>query len=392
MSNTNNNSISSIKGVKYCKTTNKNKNNNNLVKNLKQNSINEKLHLFNKNKESNRLNKFPLDLFLKTNAKIINNKNNNNLLLNNSKKPNNKSKNNKKKNSNKLKKSIIINKIQNSNNSNINNISKKFTKTQKIKNFANSRTALTPPFPINNSTFCSKKNKLKKNSNLIHTNNYIVNTLNVSEKNYLKNAITSTKQQKSSKKIYKNLETEISKIKNENIECQKKIKNQGKLIEKIKEDNDKLKEKIELIKDENNKIKQKIEEQEENQEQLIILIKLVQKTGIDVEKIIDDWNNEVELENELNDDDDLQGYEIYDKRNVYKNNKTDNNNYSFKYSKEDLNGKIDPSSFIPINIEEPDNNKNKKIIKGIPILNFDNINNENEGNYINKRIYRNHSK
>ena len=355
MSNTNNNSISSIKGVKYCKTTNKNKNNNNLVKNLKQNSINEKLHLFNKNKESNRLNKFPLDLFLKTNAKIINNKNNNNLLLNNSKKPNNKSKNNKKKNSNKLKKSIIINKIQNSNNSNINNISKKFTKTQKIKNFANSRTAPTPPFPINNSTFCSKKNKLKKNSNLIHKNNYIVNTLNVSEKNYLKNAITSTKQQKSSKKIYKNLETEISKIKNENIECQKKIKNQGKLIEKIKEDNDKLKEKIELIKDENNKIKQKIEEQEENQEQLIILIKLVQKTGIDVEKIIDDWNNEVELENELNDDDDLQGYEIYDKRNVYKNNKTDNNNYSFKYSKEDLNGKIDPSSFIPINIEEPDN-------------------------------------
>ena len=57
-----------------------------------------------------------------------------------------------------------------------------------------------------------------------------------------------------------------------------------------------------------------------------------------------------------------------------------------------MNGKIDPSSFIPINIEEPDNNKNKKIIKGIPILNFDNINNENEGNYINKRIYRNHSK
>ena len=38
----------------------------------------------------------------------------------------------------------------------------------------------------------------------------------------------------------------------------------------------------------------------------------------------------------------------------------------------ELNGKIDPSSFIPINIEEP--HVNKKVFKGIPKLNFSNIN------------------
>ena len=62
----------------------------------------------------------------------------------------------------------------------------------------------------------------------------------------------------------------------------------------------------------------------ENQEQLIMLIKLVQKTGVDVEGIIDKWNNEVENENN-NSDNISQEKEIStisDKQD-YKDNKFD---------------------------------------------------------------------
>ena len=54
----------------------------------------------------------------------------------------------------------------------------------------------------------------------------------------------------------------------------------------------------------------------------------------------------------------------------------------------ELNGKIDPSSFIPINIEKP--HINKKVFNGIPKLNFSNINNKETNDK--KQKFKNNSK
>lgn len=199
------------------------------------------------------------------------------------------------------------------------------------------------------------------NSNSINTNNYIINTLNVSEKNFMRTGISSAKPQKSSQKLNKDYEGEINKLIREKEECESTIKKQEKLIEKLKEDNDKLDNKISYILNENKKISKKIELHQENQEQLIMLIKIVQRSGVDVEKLIDKWNNDVEMEN-----------------NNMSSDSNYNNTESYTDSMNELNSKIDPSSFIPINIEEP--HINKKVLKGIPKLNFDIIKNGDDNN------------
>ena len=97
-----------------------------------------------------------------------------------------------------------------------------------------------------------------------------------------------------------------------------------------------------------------------------MLIKLVQKTGVDVEGIIDKWNNEVE--NEYNKEENY-----IDNNNENKSAFTDiQNNYDYKLD----------SSFTPITIDEPNEKKNEKI-EIVPKLNFANLhsrirNNENK--------------
>ena len=115
---------------------------------------------------------------------------------------------------------------------------------------------------------------------------------------------------------------------------------------------------------------------QENQEQLIMLVKIVQKSGVDVEQLIDKWNNEVEMENNNISNDSNMNMNI------------NNDDESLTDSINELNSKIDPSSFIPINIEEP--HINKEVMKGIPKLNFDII--KNGGNNSKKGKFRNHSK
>ena len=104
----------------------------------------------------------------------------------------------------------------------------------------------------------------------------------------------------------------------------------------FEEDNDILENKINLIIQENKKIKSKIKNYLENQEQLIMLVKIVQKSGVDVENLIDKWNNEVENMNSEEDNE------------IVLDNKE-----SISDEINELNDKIDPSSFIPINIEKP---------------------------------------
>ena len=108
--------------------------------------------------------------------------------------------------------------------------------------------------------------------------------------------------------------------------------------------------------EDNIRLRNKLNSYKDTQEQLIMLIKLVQKTGVDVEGIIDKWNNEVENDskNEENDN------EIENKN---KSAATDiQNNYDYKLD----------SSFTPITIDENPKEKNEKI-EIVPKLNFSNL-------------------
>ena len=377
MSNTNNNSISSIKPSKPNNFNAHSKNNffNQKIPifkpktSLKKHPFNEKMNLYKKKNESqNYINsvksKFPIDLLSKTKSHYGNY---NNILKNNNSTKHHQS-NNKK---NKVNNSQIKNNMfKNNNKINMNKSQNyKFSKTTKNKiNQSNINNY------INNSAFYANNNKKSKNTNLINTNNYIINTLNVSEKNFLRTGIASAKPQRSVQKLNKDYENEINKLIKEKEECENTIKKQQKLIQRLKEDNEKLDNKITNIENENKKISKKIEIHQDNQEQLIMLVKIVQKSGVDVEQLIDKWNNEIEMDSFENEE-----------SNNYKNN---NNDESLTDSINELNSKIDPSSFIPINIEEP--NVNKKIMKGIPKLNFDAI--KNGGEIQKKGKFRNHSK
>jgi len=303
---------------------------------------------------------FPIDLLPKSKNKY------NNILKSNNYIKSNGNNNN---NINKKINTSINNKSTQFNNNNLNNNSRIMKNNSKICNVKKSNQNFTY---INKNISHNYNNKNNKNKGSNPVNTYIINTLNVSEKDFLSSGISTAKPQKSIQKISKDYENEINKLIKEKEECESIIKRQEKLIEKFVEDNDKLENKIKNIEYENKKISQKIEIHQENQEQLIMLVKIVQRSGVDVEELIDKWNNEVEMEN----------------NSSITNNSNNNNNESFTDSINELNSKIDPSSFIPINIEEP--KINKKVFTGIPKLNFDIIKNNREGNK--KGKFRNNSK
>ena len=364
MSNTNSNSISSIKPIK---------NQNNNIFNtkiasfqqkayLKEYAINQKMYPNKKNKKKNseknieltyhkNNNKeingiFPLELLNKSNAKYYN-KNKNNYMSNNYI------------NNNKNMNSAI-----NSTNQNINIHKKSKNKTKVNKsniiyyNHKNKNQVVSfSKTGINNSVSYNYNNKSKIDKlklGINHINTHIIDELNVSEKNYINSGLTTKKIKNLYNDSGKELESEINKLKKVKEENKNLIKKQKKIIEKFEEDNDNLENRINSIIYENKEIKEKIETFKENQEQLILLIKIVQKSGIDVEAIIDKWNNDVDKINE--------------------ENETSDNKESTSDEINELNYKIDPSSFIPINIEEP--HVNKKVFKGIPKLNFSSINNK----------------
>ena len=345
---------------------------------LKEYAINQKMYLYKKNNDSTINNKdingnFPIDLLNLNNnnnkyAKFYNkNKNNMNNNMNNNYINNNKN---------------INTSINNNNNKSINISKKPFNKSEANKNnnfiyynsknkgkkaaasFANSNANNSISYNYSNASKINKMNKIPQGTNPVNT--YIINTLNVSEKDFINSGLSNAKPENVYDNSGKDLQNEISKLIKEKEENKNMIKKQKKLIEKFEEDNDNLENRINSIIHENKKIKAKIETYMENQEQLIMLIKIVQKSGVDVEALIDKWNNEVE--------------------NMHEENEVSEYKESISDEINELNSKIDPSSFIPINIEEP--HVNKKVFKGIPKLNFSNINNKDNK----KTKFKNNSK
>ena len=174
----------------------------------------------------------------------------------------------------------------------------------------------------------------------INTNNYIINTLNVSEKNFGNNSIIDKK----------NLEKDYNKYKKEKEELNNKIKEQKANIEKLIEKNKKLDDKFNDVSQENTNLKKKYGSLKENQEQLIMLIKIIQENGVDVDGLIDKWNNEVEME---------------EKQANNGNKNTDN----IKSVDIEMNKEHEKYEFLPITVDN--SKKSRSIIKGVPKLNFD---------------------
>lgn len=322
------------------------------------------MYLYHKDNETQN---FPINLISKKNNQYSN--------YNNIFKPNNYIKYNENTNkSNNINTSINNKTNQFNNNHNIN--------SNYIYNSINTHNSSNSHIIKNNFKIMDIKRK-NQNSNHINNSNkssnpintFIINTLNVTEKEFLGKRISTSNPQKYSTYIKnKNYHNELNKLKKETDESQNIVKKQKKLIEKLEEDNQKLENEIKKIYNENKKIKQKIEINQENQEQLIMLVKIVQKSGINVEEMIDKWNEEVEMEN--------NNSKIINKSNDSKNNESLTDSYN------ELNSNIDPSSFIPINIEKPQ--INKKVFNGIPKLNFEILKNNKRNNK--KAKFRNNSK
>ena len=231
-----------------------------------------------------------------------------------------------------------------SNNSNYYQTSSQFLKYKTLKPYLNKSN--------NSKTFKS-----------INTNNYIINTLNLSEKKIINN----TSLEPQNKTV--DFDSNYKKLRKEKEELEKKVSAQKKLIQKLKEENEKLDNRFTEVYEENIKLRNVLASYKDTQEQLIILIKLVQKTGVDVESIIDKWNNEVENE-ENNSEIIIQ-----------------NKDFSYISDKDNIKDKID-HSFTPITINE---NKPTNVTKvsNIPKLNFSNLNNRIQYNQFKNEIKEN---
>ena len=176
----------------------------------------------------------------------------------------------------------------------------------------------------------------------INTNNYIINTLNVSEKNFANNSAMD--------KEKKNYEKDINKYKKEKEELNNKIKEQKTYIEKLIEKNKQLDERFNEVNQENILVKKKYNTLKENQEQLIMLIKIIQENGVDVDGLIDKWNNEIENEEKENGGEESENNKSVDIEMIKEHQKYE---------------------FLPITVDN--SKKSKSIIKGVPKLNFDAI-------------------
>ena len=232
---------------------------------------------------------------------------------------------------------------KNTNNSNYYQTSSQFLNYKTLKPFLNKSN--------NSKTFKS-----------INTNNYIINTLNLSEKKIINN--TSLEPQNETV----DFDSNYKKLRKEKEELEKKVSAQKKLIKKLVEDNEKLDNRYTEVFEENTKLRNALAIYQDTQEQLIILVKLVQKNGVDVESIIDKWNNEVE--NEENNSEII----------------SQNKDFSYISDKDNIKDKID-HSFTPITINENKPENNNKVI--VPKLNFSNLNHRIQNNLFNNEMKKN---
>ena len=148
-------------------------------------------------------------------------------------------------------------------------------------------------------------------------------------------------------------DTSLMKVQREKEELLQKNKEQKKLISKLLSDNDKNERKLYQMREYNRELKLTIQDLKENESQLLLLIKIIGDKGIDIEEIIDKWNEEV------------------------KKNQENESESSFLNNIESTSNRINDSSFVPITIDEEKENKVKN--SNVPKLNF---------NFLHKKVVK----
>ena len=148
-------------------------------------------------------------------------------------------------------------------------------------------------------------------------------------------------------------DTSLMKVQREKEELLQKNKEQKKLISKLLSDNDKNERKLYQMREYNRELKLTIQDLKENESQLLLLIKIIGDKGIDIEEIIDKWNEEV------------------------KKNQENERESSFLNNIDSTSNRINDSSFVPITIDEEKENKVKN--SNVPKLNF---------NFLHKKVVK----
>ena len=148
-------------------------------------------------------------------------------------------------------------------------------------------------------------------------------------------------------------DTSLMKVQREKEELLQKNKEQKKLISKLLSDNDKNERKLYQMREYNRELKLTIQDLKENESQLLLLIKIIGDKGIDIEEIIDKWNEEV------------------------KKNQENESESSFLFFLDSTSNRINDSSFVPITIDEEKENKVKN--SNVPKLNF---------NFLHKKVVK----
>ena len=148
-------------------------------------------------------------------------------------------------------------------------------------------------------------------------------------------------------------DTSLMKVQREKEELLQKNKEQKKLISKLLSDNDKNERKLYQMREYNRELKLTIQDLKENESQLLLLIKIIGDKGIDIEEIIDKWNEEV-------------------KRNQEKESES-----SFFNNIESTSNRINDSSFVPITLDGEKESKVKN--SNVPKLNF---------NFLHKKVVK----
>ena len=202
------------------------------------------------------------------------------------------------------------------------------------------------------------RNNLRKK--LIYTNNS--NSYNIS-------LSKASIEQKNHKKI-KNENKILINYKKEKNKLSNLISEQKNEIEKLKNKNKLYNKKLLLLEKENKMLNTKIDNYHNTQSQLILLIKIIQNYGVDINQLIDDYNNSISSSTT--------------------NNLNDIKGISDSESLSEIDLQIESNSFFPINIERKKETTISKI--KIPKLNFDNINKKNTSSLYSNIFNKIHNK
>ena len=248
-------------------------------------------------------------------------------------------------------------------------------RNNKIKSTSSSQS-----IPTN--SLLQKKNNVDNNHNYTPkiNNNIMFNTLNLSIKNNNYSIETNPNELKrsgnSNKRVYqkvniKELENKLTQLEEDKEKLISKVKEQENTIHLLKKERDKLvlqlKEEYQL----REKTDEKLDKLMESQNQLILVLKIIELKGVNIDEIIDQWNKDIEEE---------------EQKQLNKNSNTVNSSYVDNDNESYSSIELDSAALIPINLTECEEMpKQSYTYSNIPKLDFDKL----KRNKATKKTYEN---